>query len=100
MKLCLGTSRAFGWTEPDIAAIGLQFARFYLVIEETRQNIVHHFIAQVGRINREGDLDAAIEIARHPIRTGKVNIGLAGVFKIVNATVLEKSSDDAEDANI
>ena len=55
---------------------------------------------RVGLIDREGDFDPAIKIARHPVGTGEVNVGLAGIFKIVNAAVLEKSSDDADDANI
>src|SRR5438128_11305941 len=86
--------------QPHITAIGLQLARFYLIIEETRQNIVHHFFARSGRINGEGNLDPPIKITRHPIRAGEINVGLAGVFKIINAAVLEKTSDDADDPNV
>src|SRR6059058_642592 len=38
MQLCLGAGRALGWMQPHITAIGLQLTRFYLIIEETRQN--------------------------------------------------------------
>src|SRR5689334_10323394 len=100
MQLGLGTGRAFRRMQSHITAIGLQLARFYLIVEKTRQNIVHHFIAQIRGVDRKGDLDTAIKIARHPIGTGEVNVGLTGIFKIVNAAVFEKSSDDADDANI
>src|SRR5216110_2862747 len=86
--------------QPHITAIGLQLARFYLVIEETRQNIFHHFFARSGRIDGESNFDPPIEITRHPIRAGEINVGLAGVFKIINAAMLEKASHDADDANV
>src|SRR5205809_293809 len=76
MQLCLRSGRALGRLQPHITAIGLQLARFHLVIEETRQNIVHHFFAQCGRIDGKSNLDPAIEITRHPIRAGEINLGL------------------------
>src|SRR5947207_12075219 len=100
MQLCLGAGRALGWMQPHITAIGLQLTRFYLIIEETRQNIVHHFFARSGRIDGESNFDPPIKITGHPIRAGEVNVRLAGVFKIVNAAVLEKTSDDTDDANV
>src|SRR5437773_12203503 len=86
--------------QPHITAIGLQLARFYLIIEETRQNIVHHFFARSGRIDGESNFDPPIKITGHPILAGEINVRLAGVFKIVNAAVLEKTSDDTDDATV
>src|SRR5439155_22051551 len=62
-------------------------------------DVVDDLIAQRRRLDREGQLDSPVEIAPHPIRAGKKNPRLPGIFEIKNPAVLEKTADDADDAD-
>src|SRR5207247_6967646 len=71
-----------------------------LSFEEYRICSLARFSAGPGRIEGETISAPPIKITGHPIRAGEINVRLAGVFKIVNAAVLEKTSDDTDDANV
>src|SRR6185295_10976948 len=54
-----------------------------------------------GRIfDRHHDLDAAMEVSRHPIGARDVDLVLAGVREVEDATVLEVAVDDRADLDV
>src|SRR5207244_11704932 len=57
-------------------------------------------VAQGRSLDWTGNFDTPQKIAWHPIRARKKYFGLAGVFEIINPAVLEKSPDDADDADV
>src|SRR5262249_53138376 len=69
-------------------------------IQECGNYIIDDLIAQHGGFNRKSQLDSPVKIARHPIRAGKKNPRLTGIFEIKNPAVLEKSPNNAGDADI
>ena len=52
---------------------------------------------QLGIMNREGHFYPAIEIARHHVRTSKINLLFPSITEIVNAAMLKESSHDTRD---
>src|SRR5437588_13052795 len=57
-------------------------------------------IAQRRSLDWKCDFDPAQKVSRHPIGTGEKEFGLDAVFKIVDPAVLEKTADNADDANV
>ena len=53
-----------------------------------------------GIVNREHQLDALVEVARHPVGAGEVDLLLAAVQEIVDARVLEKTIDDRDHLDV
>src|SRR5439155_8290238 len=49
--------------------------------------------------DREGDLDAMVEVPRHPVRGGEEVLLVAAIEEIVDARVLEEAIDDRDDAD-
>src|SRR5271155_2403583 len=56
-------------------------------------------VAECGIFERENDLNAFVEIARHPVRAAEKHFRLAAIFKIIDAAVLEITADDATHAD-
>src|ERR1041385_8757668 len=100
MPLGLGAGLLSLWLQPPIRSIGLEFARLHAIEQKIRQRFEEHAIAQRRRSQRKRDFDSAQEVSRHPIRAGKKNFRLPGVLETVNAAVLEKPADDADDADV
>jgi len=53
-----------------------------------------------GYLDRKRQLDSTIKIARHPIRAGKKNPRLPAILKIKDPAVLEKTPNNADDADV
>src|SRR5438477_574670 len=56
-------------------------------------------LAQRRGEDREGDLDAVVEVPGHPVRGGEKVLLVASVQEIVDARVLEEAIDDRDDAD-
>ena len=53
-----------------------------------------------GDLDREHDLDAAAEVAGHPVGRGEEDLGLVAVLEVGDPRVLEVLVDDADDADV
>ena len=53
-----------------------------------------------GIFDREHDLDAAAEVARHPVGRGEEDLRLVAVLEIGDPRVLEVLVDDADDPDV
>ena len=51
-------------------------------------------------LDREHDLDAAAEVARHPVGRGEEDLGLVVVLEVGDPRVLEELVDDADDPDV
>ena len=78
--------------EAPVAPVGLQFTRFHPVMDKLRQDFVDNFVTQVWLLDRKRNFDSPEKIARHPIGAGKKHFPLAGILKIINPAVLEKTA--------
>src|SRR5262249_12302800 len=63
-------------------------------------DVVNNLIAKRRRLDWKSELDSPVKIARHPVRAGKENPRLPGIFKVENPAMLEKSANDADDTNV
>src|SRR5205085_9562668 len=100
MQLSLRAGCPFFRLKANIGAVRLEFARFDVVVEKTREHFVNHFIPQGGVFDRKYDLDAPDEVSRHPIRARQVKLRVPPILEVINAAVLEESAHDADDANV
>ena len=82
-----------------IDAIRLHDLGFHIIAPEPVEDFVDVFL-HPGRDNRKDGLDAAKEIARHPVGAAEVDLGLAAVLETKNAAVFEKSPDNAAHLDI
>src|SRR2546423_160187 len=73
-------------------------------IDVVAQISLKHFIPQVRAqfriVNRTNNLDAAIEVAHHPVCAAYVNLFVAVVGEIDDPAVFEKPANDAANANV
>ena len=78
---------------PSIAdlAAGLEVDREDLVADDARELLV---------LDREEDLDAAAQVARHEVGAADDEAVLAAAVEPVDAAVLEVAADDAADADV
>ena len=86
--------------QPTITSIRLKLARLDAVMQKIRDDFVEELDPQGWRFYRKRNLDPSQKISRHPIRAGQIEIGLPGVFKLIDSAMLEESADDAQDANV
>src|SRR5262249_3595343 len=86
--------------QTTITSVRLQFACFDAVVQEPRQHFLDNEIAQRRCFDWERHFYPAQEVSRHPISARKITLRLAAIFEIINATVLEKTTDDADHANV
>jgi hypothetical protein len=70
-------------------------AGFDVIREVSWDNDLEELAANFDIENGKYDFDSAVEITRHEIGTPKVNMGISGVVKNVDATVFEEAIDDA-----
>src|SRR5678815_4415034 len=82
-----------------IRSIGPEQARFGGISQTEREHLVNEPIAQLAVLNREYDLDAPKEIARHPISAANEHFRLAGIFEIENSAVFQKAVHNTPDRN-
>src|SRR5437868_3837524 len=100
MPLGLGARFLALGLQASISAVGLEFARLYAIEQKIRQRFLENPIPQSRGRDWPRDLDPAEEIPRHPVGARKKYFRLSGILETVNAAVLEKPADDADDANV
>ena len=61
---------------------------------------VHQPRAHFSRVDRTGDLDAALGVARHHIGRGNVHLLFRAAAEHKDARVLEEAADDARDRDV
>src|SRR6266849_6244373 len=90
---------AFGSRTAYVTAVGLHYplatVGFQLTIEHRAQ-----FLAQLDILDRRHHLDAAFEITLHAVGRSDQVFVVAAIVEVVDASVLEKTSDDAHDADV
>lgn len=85
----------WGGCNVTVCAIGQYFARFDIVGKAGAEEFCFYSINQVRIFDGAKRFYTAAQISRHPIRTANVHIGISVVFKVIDAAVFQKSSDDA-----
>ena len=88
MPLGLGTLLRSLRFQSTIDSVRLQFPRLDAIVQKTGKHFIDDLVAQCRVFDWERQFDAPEKISRHPIRTGKKNFGLSGIFKIKNPAVL------------
>jgi len=73
---------------------------FHVIGEVAGNNDFEKLSAKFLIENRENDLDAAVEIARHEIGAAKIDVGIAPVVKNIDAAMFEEAIDDASDGDV
>src|SRR6516225_4507430 len=86
--------------QPAIGAVWLKLACFDPIVQETWKHLVNDLVPQRWVFDRECQFNPSIEISRHPICARKEHPGLSRVFEVKNPAVLQKSANDADDANV
>ena len=83
-----------------VVAVGLEHPRPSIIAQLHLQ----HRLANVGSdrllFDREDNLDAAVQVARHQIGTAQVHFRITAVLKVVDAAVLQEAPDNADHADV
>src|SRR4029453_3394411 len=80
---------ALGRPLPLVAAGGLELAALHVVLEDRVESLVS-LLPALRCLDREQQLDAAIQVARHPVGAREVDLLVAAVPEIVDARVPEE----------
>ena len=83
-----------------IGAVGAQIPALRLILEIGDHDLVQHLLMHGRIVDRNQGLDAAVEVARHPVRRGDVDLGLRRRQSMTraeadDAAMLEEAADDA-----
>src|SRR4029453_12405195 len=100
MPLRLGTRLQSFRLQAAVFSIRLQLPCLDTIVQKARKHFIDDLVAQRRILDGERQFDAAVEIARHPIRALEEDPGLAGILKIKNPAVLKKTAHNADDADI
>src|SRR6266478_193952 len=88
-----------GWMQPFMATVGHELARFDVVLERRSQDGNQPGLGrQVD--DRHEQLDAAVEVARHPVGAGNKNERFAAMMEIQDAAVFQETVHDADDPDV
>src|SRR5882724_10716883 len=85
--------------DPLRGAVGENAPRLHGVGELRLENLAD-LPVQGGVQDREGGLDAAVEVAGHPVGRGQEVLRLSAVLEVVDARVLEIAVHDRDDADV
>ena len=83
----------------DVTSVALEMTCLGFVPEVNRENVLEPG-RELGVLDGEENLDAAIEIARHQVRAAQIDLFRAAIPEVVNAAVLQESAHDAGDADV
>ena len=75
-------------------------AGLHVVAQQGRQDAVDDARLEPGILDREHHLDAAEEVARHPVGAAEEDLGLAGVLEVEDPAVLQEPVDDADHPDV
>src|SRR5215469_5317934 len=84
---------------PAVHAVALEDAGFHGVGQIGSHDLLANAVAQHSILYREHDFDALVEITRHPVGAGQIDLLLPPIGEIKNAAVLEKTPHNAAHAN-
>jgi hypothetical protein len=87
-------SAALRPSNPFVSSIGFQDSRLDIVGQVDLQDLLADTVAQQRIANRCQDLDSLVKIAGHPVGTACIDLLLAAVCEIEDATVLEETADN------
>src|SRR5215470_13814062 len=76
----------------------MHLPRLYVIGKVGLQAFVDDALLELDVEHRESDLDAAEEIALHPVGAGQIDV--AGALEMIDTMVLEKASDDGAHADV
>src|SRR5205814_7569091 len=91
--------RNFRFQAP-VSTVRLQLACFDAIVENCWEHVVDDLIAEGRRLDWKRHFDAPEKIARHPICARKIDQRISSVFKIIDATVFQKTTHNADDTNV
>ncbi len=77
----------------------MEHPRFRRILLLQVQN-VHDPISYLRIQNREHQLNTAIQISRHPVRTGQIGFAFSIVVEMENAGMLQETSHDGSNSDI
>ena len=77
-----------------VPLLGIEHAGLRVVGELEGEDVLD-LGAEFVVVDREGDLDAAVEVAVHPVGRGQEELGVAAVIEAVDAGVFEEAVHDA-----
>src|SRR5438045_1325884 len=86
--------------DPFVKAVRPQRARVDVVAQVSIKNFLLQVLFEPGIVDRTDDLNAAVQITRHPVRAADINLFITVVREIQDAAVLKKASDDAAHSDI
>src|SRR6266480_3025630 len=82
-----------------VRAVSVQDSCLNIVFQVSGQHRVFQILFQCRIPNGRDDFDATIKIASHPVGGSNVDILVASVFKIKDATVLKKTAYDTSNVD-
>src|SRR5581483_1542193 len=83
-----------------VAAVGEQLPRLDVVRQARRQHFLDEPLLQLRGLHRKYHLDAAAQVAVHPVRRADIHLRIARIVKVEDAAMLEEAIDDAGDADV
>src|SRR5688572_12874133 len=83
-----------------IAAVGPQFPCLGVVGKIGSQIVIFEIFPDRRPVYRRQDLDAAVQISRHPVGTSHVNFVIAAVLEIIDPAMLKQTPDNTSDPDI
>ena len=85
---------------PIIGSVGHHMSGFDHVGEINSKHLVVDKVDQRGVFHRKDHLYPAIKVARHHVRAAEVNLFVAGIAKIENATMLQEPAHDTRNLDV
>src|SRR5664280_810081 len=83
-----------------VLAIGVHMSGLDLVLEVCAKNLVAKNANQLLVLNGKIRFNPAIQVARHQVGTPQVHFFTPAIPEIENPAVLQKTSNNADDANV
>src|SRR6266849_4821097 len=77
--------RALGRLDALVGPVGPQPPGLDVVGEHGPEDLVEHALLEQGMLDGKGDVDAADEVARHPVARGEVDLLLAAGVEVPDA---------------
>ena len=71
-----------GRRDPAISAVGLEYAGLDVIHHDDAEHALDDPVLEPGVLDREHDLDAAAEVARHPVGRREEDLGRVAVLEI------------------
>src|SRR5439155_11995504 len=102
LKIDLAVESFFGRTGLDtfVKAVRQQHACVHVVTQVSIEKFLLQVLFEPGIADRTEYLNAAVQIARHPVRAADVNFSITVVREIQDPAVLKKASDNTAHSDV